>query len=92
MSKEVFSKEYFNLPDLAQYSGLGIRFLRDVLKDPEHPLPHFRMNKKTIIVSRSEFKEWIEIFRAGYHDELEQIVDQIMIEFPNRKPRRTGQG
>ena len=88
MREKIFHKEYFTLPELAHYSGLGIRFLRDALKDPEYPLPHFRINKKTIIVSRTEFNEWLEIFRdRDDNDDLNQVFDQVMTELSNRKPR-----
>jgi hypothetical protein len=77
-SKSLILKDYFALTELAAYSGIGIRFLRGALKDPEHPLPHFRLNNKTILVSRQEFSEWLEKFRAGNQDRLHQIVDQVM--------------
>jgi hypothetical protein len=78
--KEPFHKEYFNLRELAHYSGLGMRFLRDTIKDPEHPLPHFRINKKTIIVSRTDFIEWLETYRADGRNNIDQIVDQVMLD------------
>ena len=86
--KGVIQNDYLTLPKLAAYSGLGIRFLRDALKDPGHPLPHFRLNNKTILVSRLEFAEWLERFRAGRHDSLNLIVDQVMMGLSNKKPRQ----
>jgi hypothetical protein len=71
-------KDYFTLPELSAYSGLGIRFLRDAIKDSERPLPHFRLNNKTILVSRLEFADWLEKFRASDNYRLHQIVDQVM--------------
>jgi hypothetical protein len=86
--KGVLHKDYFTLPQLSAFSGLGIRFLRDALKDPDHPLPHFRLNHKTILVSRLEFAEWLERFRDGNGNSLHQIVDQVMIELSNKDPRQ----
>ncbi len=86
--KGVIRKDYFTLPELAAYSGLGVRFLRDAIKDPDHPLPHFRPNKKTILVSRLEFAEWLERFRADNRGSLNQIVDQVMKELSDKKPRQ----
>ena len=86
--KGVIQKDYFTLSELAAYSGLGIRFLRDALKDPEHPLLHFRLNNKTILVLRLEFAEWLERFRAGSHDSLNKIVSQVMVELSNKKFRQ----
>lgn len=74
-------KEYFTLSELSVYSGLGIRFLREALKNPHHPLPHFRLNNKTILVSRSEFAEWLEQFRAGNKREVDQIVSEVLEDF-----------
>lgn len=81
-------KDYFTVPQLSAFSGLGIRFLRDALKDPDRPLPHFRLNNKTILVSRLEFAEWLEKFRACNDDKLHQIVDRVVKELSNKKPRQ----
>jgi hypothetical protein len=86
--KSVIHKDYFTLGELSAFSGLGIRFLRAALKDREHPLPHFRVNNKTILVSRLEFAEWLERFRAVNHDSLHQIVDQVMIDISSKNPRQ----
>jgi hypothetical protein len=76
--KGAIHKGYFTLPELSAFSGLGIRFLRDTLKHPGHPLPHFRLSNKTIIVSRLEFAEWLESFRVATGVGLEEIVSQVM--------------
>jgi hypothetical protein len=90
--KGVIQKDYFTLPELAAYSGLGIRFLRDAIKDPDHPLPHFRPNKKTILVCRLEFAEWLEPFRACNDDKVTQVVNKVMMDLSNKKPRQAGRG
>jgi len=84
----VIQKGYFTLPELSAFSGLGVRFLRDALKHPERPLPHYRLNSKTILVCRHEFAEWLENFRATKSGELDQIVSQVMTELSKQKPRR----
>jgi hypothetical protein len=43
-------------------SGLSVRELRDCLRHPSHPLPHYRVDRK-ILIWRSEFDVWI----AAYH-------------------------
>ncbi len=82
----VISQEYFTLPQLSAFSGLGVRFLRDALKHPDRPLPHFRLNNKTIIVSRQEFAEWLEYFRVGSGEKISRIVDEVMTELAKIKP------
>lgn len=81
MAKKIFLKEYFNLPELAKYSGLGTRFLRDALKHPDHPLPYYRLNRKTILVSKSEFAEWLEHFRVDPASNIDRMVNQVLAEF-----------
>ncbi|MGD0826839.1 MAG: hypothetical protein ABSA09_01960 [Desulfobaccales bacterium] len=90
--KEIIHQNYFTLPQLSAFSGLGLRFLRDALKDPDHPLPHFRINSKTILVSRLDFAEWLERFRARNNGHFNQIVDQVVKEVLNKKPRRARPG
>ncbi|MBW1992468.1 MAG: hypothetical protein JRI59_10240 [Deltaproteobacteria bacterium] len=84
--KGVISQEYFTLRQLSAFSGLGVRFLREALKNPDRPLPHFRLNNKTIIVSRHEFAEWLEHFRVGSGEEIDRIVDEVMTELAKTKP------
>lgn len=90
--KGVIHKDYFTLPQLSAFSGLGIRFLRDALKDPDHPLPHFRLNSKTILVSRLEFAEWLEKFRADNDGNLHQIIAEVMADLSTKKPRQGRHG
>lgn len=79
-------KEYFTLPQLADFSGLGIRYLREAIKDPVHPLPHFRLNNKTILVSRTEFAEWLEQFRAGQERETDRLVAEVLRDLKKTNP------
>lgn len=80
------SKEYFNLSELSHYSGLRIRFLREAIKNSDHPLPHFRLNNKTILVSRREFAEWLEHFRAGDQSEVDKIASEVLEDFRRTNP------
>ena len=84
MSKIAFIKEYFNLTELAEYSGLGKRFIRDAIKDENNPLPSFPINKKTILVSRDDFMQWLEHFKFNNHNNLNNIVDQVIIDLSNK--------
>ena len=71
---------YFTLKALVRdYArGLPERLLRDALKDPEHPLPCFRVNAKTIMVRREDFDAWIARFRTDPDQVLDKIVDSVM--------------
>lgn len=70
--------EYFTIPQLSAFSGLGQRFLRDSLKHPEHPLPHFRLNSKTILISREDLAEWLEHFRVDRGNQVDQIARLVV--------------
>jgi len=80
MRNVYFQKDFFNLKELSEYSGLGIRFLRGALKDPKHSLPHYRINNKTIIVSRIAFIAWLEKYELNHNNKIDTIVNQVMDE------------
>jgi hypothetical protein len=59
----VFDDGYLPLPDLARYSGLPVRRLRDHLRDAAHPLPHYRIGGR-VVVKRSEYDAWVQHFHC----------------------------
>jgi excisionase family DNA binding protein len=67
-----------SLDDLAQYAAIGVRTLRDAIKDTSHPLPHVRTSRKKILVKRSDFDEWLESFRVGAASEVDRIVAEVL--------------
>jgi hypothetical protein len=62
---------------LATYSGLSVRKLRDCLRHPSHPLPHYRVDRK-ILIWRSEFDVWIAAYHWVGDTEVDQIVDDVL--------------
>jgi len=50
---------YLSLRALAEYSGLSVRWLRDRLTEPPHPLPCYRLPGGKVLVRRSAFDAWI---------------------------------
>lgn len=63
---------------IASYApGLGERFVRDALKDPEHPLPHYRLNRKTILIARSDFDQWIQHYKEDGKADLDSLVEEM---------------
>jgi hypothetical protein len=64
---------YLSLRALAGYSGLSVRKLRDLLAEPGHPLPCYRIGGK-IVVRRSEYDRW-----AAHHRQVGNLdVDNIV--------------
>lgn len=69
---------YLDLKTLAAYASCSVRWLRYRLKDPWHPLPHYRIRGK-LLVRREEFDAWITRYRVCRRGEdLTQLVDQIV--------------
>ena len=68
---------FLSLKALAAYSGLSVRKLRDLLSDPAHPLPHYRVAGK-ILVRRSEFDAWIAKDRRLGNPDVDRIVADVL--------------
>ena len=67
---------YFDLKTLSGRSCMSVRTLRDDLRDPAHPLPHFQKGGK-ILVKWSEFIAWMEFFRVKKPD-LQRKIDEAV--------------
>jgi hypothetical protein len=74
-SKEV---EYLDLRGLSVYSSLAVPTLRDYLR--EGRLPHYKLKGK-IIVKKSEFNSWLENYRVDKHEDLDDLVDDVVQAF-----------
>ena len=74
------TREYFNIAELSEYSGISERTLWDLLKDPVNPIPHFRVGAagRIIRISKIEFDEWMETQRACQKNDIDQIVDEML--------------
>ena len=63
---------YFNLDQLARYSGLSVASLRRYLHRPVNPLPHLVVGKPgtkrgRVLVPRREFDAWLRASFSGTH-------------------------
>jgi hypothetical protein len=69
--------EYFTPKQLAQQyaAGLSERSILEAIKSRNHPLPHFRLNRKTIMIRRTDFDQWISAYRID-----DQGVDAVVQE------------
>jgi Helix-turn-helix domain len=70
---------YLALRALATYCGCSVKWLRQRLADPTHPLPCYRVAGK-ILVRRSEFDAWIERFRRIGDRELVRLLRDVLEE------------
>jgi hypothetical protein len=68
---------FLSLRALASYSCVSVRKLREHLRDPVHPLPHYRLGGK-IVVRRSEFDAWIARYRRVGQTDVDGIVSSVM--------------
>src|SRR5262245_21609419 len=69
---------YLNLRALAKYSGMSVRWLRDRLTDPHHPLPCYRLPSGKILVKRSDFDNWIARYRRLGDPDVDRIVNEAL--------------
>jgi excisionase family DNA binding protein len=72
-----FDDAYLPLRELARYSGLSVRTLRDCLRDTARPLPHYRVGGK-ILVRRSEYDGWAQQFRRVDGAPLDSMVGELL--------------
>lgn len=75
---------YLDLRGLSDYSALPVPTLRDYLRDG---LPHFKPKGK-ILVRKSEFDAWIEIFRVGRKTDLDAIANDAISDLKRAKSNK----
>lgn len=68
---------YLPLRALAAYSGCSVRWIRDRLIDPHHPLPHYRPYGK-VLVRQSDFDAWLARYRSVGRPAVDRIVDDVL--------------
>ena len=71
-----FSNEvdvFVNVETASEWSSLSIRTIRDHLKDPVNPLPHYKIGGRILIHWR-EFKEWMQGFKVKSDDIAADIL------------------
>ena len=72
----VMKEKYSSLRQLSNNTGISVRTLRAHLKDPIHPLPHFRV-KGLILIKDEEFEVWLDHFRVKKEDDIRRITGNI---------------
>ena len=78
--KDRVEKEYFSVAETSTYSGISQRTLRDHLKDPVNPIPHFRIGSagRIIRIKKSEFDQWMDSQRAWQGKGIDEIVEDLL--------------
>ena len=79
---------YLSLRALTAYAGLSVRKLRDLLDDPVHPLPCYRVGGK-LLVRRSEFDAWMAVYRERGRVDVDQVVNDTLRELGRSEGTRT---
>jgi hypothetical protein len=70
--------------------GLGVRFIRDAIKNKDHPLKHYRLNSKTILIDTDDFQEWLQAFRVDDTSDVDRLVDEMLGETKPKKKTAPG--
>lgn len=68
---------FLPLQALANYAGLSVRKLRDLLVDPLRPLPCYRVGGK-VLVRRSDFDAWATAYRQRGREDVDRIVAEVL--------------
>ncbi len=73
-------KSYLSVAETAIYTGISERFLRDCLKDPLNPIPHFRIGNagRIIRIRKSDIDSWIERFQLMSQVNINTIVNELI--------------
>jgi len=71
---------YLSLRAVASYSGCSIRWLRDRLTDPHHPLPCYRLPDGKILLRRSEVDAWLVRYRQVGSPRVHDVVRAVVAE------------
>jgi len=79
-SENKIEKEYLTIAELAKYVSISQRTLRDHLKDPINPIPHFRIGTagRIIRIKKSEFDEWMKSQKATQGNEIDAILADVL--------------
>ena len=64
---------YLSLAQASEYLGISTRTLRD-----RDDLPRYRVGKKILLFKKSELVTWLERYREGGKDELDELVNETL--------------
>jgi len=80
MRKERIKKEFLSIAELAKYSGISERTLRNLLKDPLNPIPNFRIGSagRIIKIKRADFDLWMESQRTGTGNSIDDVIAEML--------------
>ena len=69
---------FLTLKALASYTGCSVRWLRDRLTDPHHPLPCYRLPGGKILVRRSDADAWLAHYRRVGSPDVGRVVADVL--------------
>ena len=91
-NRKIVEREYFNVKELSDYSGLGVRTIWSFLKDLTNPLPHIRIGRKIVRIKRTDFDVWISVYYVSDTERkntADRIVREVMNDFRKKKKPRS---
>jgi len=63
---------YLNLAQASEYLSISKRTLRDL------DVPCYRISSKLLLFKKSELDTWLEQYREGGKDELDELVNETL--------------
>jgi len=65
---------YLNLAQTSEYLSISQRSIRDRLDE----IPHRRVGTRILLFKKSELDTWLEQYREGGKDELDELVNETL--------------
>ncbi|MDA3895502.1 MAG: hypothetical protein PF482_05070 [Desulfobacteraceae bacterium] len=61
----------------AEWSSLSLRTIRELLKDPENAIPHYKIGGR-VLIAWPEFKRWMDGYKVGGLNNGCNIAERIL--------------
>ncbi|SLM29778.1 hypothetical protein MTBBW1_1970002 [Desulfamplus magnetovallimortis] len=74
-------QEVFTVSEAADYLRISERLFRDLMKDPTHPIPFYRIGSagRLIRIRKVEIDEWLENFRSTSEIDLDEMINELIL-------------
>ena len=73
---KINNETYLDLKTLSGRTCLSVRTLRDLIKDPSHPLPFYKLAGKNLVYW-PEFKKWIAEYKVVGGLDVDDIIKSV---------------
>lgn len=68
---------YIDAKTCSEWSSLSLRTIRDLLKAPDDPIPHYKIGGR-VLIHWPEFKEWLATYKTRGLNNSSGIAERIL--------------